>query len=128
MSEKPVKVGIVGLGRWARVLTRAAQKSDKLKIVSGYSRSEEKRAAFQRDTGIAAAPDMKTMLADPSIEGVILTVPNEQHLPVAAQVAAAGKHVYTEKPIACDARGRARHRRAREGSTASPSPSATAPA
>ena len=40
------------------------------------------------------------MLADPEIEGVILTVPNEQHLPVAREVAKAGKHVYTEKPIA----------------------------
>jgi predicted dehydrogenase len=34
------------------------------------------------------------------IEGAILTVPNEQHLPVAAEVARAGKHIYTEKPIA----------------------------
>jgi predicted dehydrogenase len=40
------------------------------------------------------------MLADPAIEGVILTVPNEQHLPLAREVAKAGKHVYTEKPIA----------------------------
>src|SRR4030088_946645 len=40
------------------------------------------------------------MLADPEIKGVILTVPNEQHLPVAIEVARAGKHVYTEKPIA----------------------------
>jgi predicted dehydrogenase len=96
----PVKVGIVGLGRWAKVLARAAEKSDRLKIVAGYSRSEEKRAGFAKETGIAAAPDMKTMLADPEIAGVILTVPNEQHLPVAAEVARAGKHVYTEKPIA----------------------------
>jgi len=96
----PVKVGIVGLGRWAKVLARAAEKSDKLKIVAGYSRSEEKRAGFAKETGIAAAPDMKTMLSDPEIAGVILTVPNEQHLPVAAEVARAGKHVYTEKPIA----------------------------
>jgi predicted dehydrogenase len=100
MSAEPVKVGIIGLGRWARVLARAAKKSDKLQIVAGYSRSEEKRAAFAKDTGIPAAPDMKTLLSDPEIKGVILTVPNEQHLPVAAQVAAAGKHVYTEKPIA----------------------------
>ena len=34
MTAEPVKVGIVGLGRWAKVLTRAAQKSDKLEIVS----------------------------------------------------------------------------------------------
>jgi predicted dehydrogenase len=45
-------------------------------------------------------PDLAPMLADPAIEGVILTVPNEQHLPLALEVAKAGKHVYTEKPIA----------------------------
>ena len=99
MTE-PVKVGIVGLGRWAKVLTRASQKSDKLKIVAGYSRSEEKRAAFAQEMGVPAVPDLKTMLADPAIKGVILTVPNEQHLPVALEVARAGRHVYTEKPIA----------------------------
>jgi predicted dehydrogenase len=99
MTE-PIKVGIVGLGRWAKVLTRASKKSDKLAIVSGYSRTADKRDAFTREFGLAAAPDLATMLADPAIKGVILTVPNEQHLPVAAQVARAGKHVYTEKPIA----------------------------
>jgi predicted dehydrogenase len=100
MRTDPVQLGIVGLGRWARVLTRAAAKSDKLKIVSGFSRSEEKRQSFERDMGVPAAPDLKSMLADPAIQGVILTVPNEQHLPVARDVARAGKHVYTEKPIA----------------------------
>jgi len=100
MSNAPVKMGIVGLGRWAKVLTRASKQSDKLRIVSGFSRSEEKRAAFERETGVLAAPDLKAMLSNPEIKGVILTVPNEQHLPMAEQVARAGKHVYTEKPIA----------------------------
>ena len=100
MDAQPLKVGIVGLGRWARVLARAAGKSGALTIVAGYSRSDEKRSAFQRETGVPAVSTLDAMLADPSIRGVIITVPNEQHLPVAAQVAAAGKHVYTEKPIA----------------------------
>jgi len=100
MSNSPIKVGIIGLGRWAKVLTRAASKSTQIKIVAGFSRSEEKRQAFQQEMGVPAVPDMKTMLADPEIKGVILTVPNEQHLPVATEVAKAGKHVYTEKPIA----------------------------
>lgn len=100
MSTYPVKVGIVGLGRWAKVLARAAAQSEKIKIVSGYSRSHEKRAAFQQETSVACVPDLKTLLADPQVRGVILTVPNEQHLPVAAEVARARKHVYTEKPIA----------------------------
>jgi predicted dehydrogenase len=100
MTSELVKVGIVGLGRWAKVLTRASLQSDELKIVAGYSRSEEKRAAFREEFGIAVMPDLATMLVDREIEGVILTVPNEQHLPLAREVAKAGKHVYTEKPIA----------------------------
>jgi predicted dehydrogenase len=100
MASNQVKLGIVGLGRWAKVLARAAQASDALRIVAGYSRTEEKRAAFQKEFGVAATPDLATMLADPGIEGVILTVPNEQHLPLAREVAKAKKHVYTEKPIA----------------------------
>jgi predicted dehydrogenase len=99
-SMDVVKVGIVGLGRWASVLARAATKSAKLKIVSAYSRTEEKRRAFAHEFGIAPAPDLSALLADPAIQGVLLTVPNEQHLPLAIEVAKAGKHVYTEKPIA----------------------------
>jgi predicted dehydrogenase len=100
MSADVVKVGIVGLGRWAHVLARAAAQSPELKIVAGYSRSEDKRQAFERRFGIPSAPSFEAMLANPDIQGVLLTVPNEQHLPLAIEVAKAGKHVYTEKPIA----------------------------
>ena len=96
-----VNLGIVGLGRWAKVLTRAVSgKSDKLQIVAAYSRSQNKRDEFQQELGVPSVPDMQTMLANSDIKGVILTVPNEQHLLLAEQVAQAGKHVYTEKPIA----------------------------
>ena len=100
MGSAPVQLGIIGLGRWAKVLTRAAQKSDKLKIACGFSRSAETRNAFTQDFGIPTTTELSAMLANPDIKGVILTVPNEQHLPVAREVAQAGKHVYTEKPIA----------------------------
>jgi predicted dehydrogenase len=100
MSASRVKVGIVGLGRWAKVLTRASKNSDKLQIIAGYSRSEEKRQGFAGEMGVPAVPDLATMLADPEIKGVIITVPNEQHLTLAREIAKAKKHVYTEKPIA----------------------------
>ena len=97
----PVKMGIVGLGRWAKVLTRAvAGKSDQLQIIAGYSRSQDKRDEFAKEFGVPGVADMQAMLSNPDIRGVILTVPNEQHWPLAEQVAKAGKHVYTEKPIA----------------------------
>jgi len=100
MGTETVNVGIVGLGRWAKVLARAAAKSDALKIVAAYSRSEERRQAFEREVGVPSVPALEAMLSNPAVEGVILTVPNEQHLPLAVEVAQARKHVYTEKPIA----------------------------
>ena len=100
MSSNRVKVGIVGLGRWAKVLTRAARASEAIEIVAGYSRSEQSRADFQQEFGVRSLPDLATLLSNPELKGVILTVPNEQHLPLAREVAKAGKHVYTEKPIA----------------------------
>jgi predicted dehydrogenase len=100
MSADVVNVGIVGLGRWAKVLARAAAKSSEIRIAAGYSRSAETRQAFEREFGIPSVPDLATMLGNRDIAGVVLTVPNEQHLPLAIEVAKAGKHVYTEKPIA----------------------------
>jgi len=98
--QAPVKLAIVGLGRWAKVLARAARGSTELVISAAYSRTPEKRAAFEAEFGVPGAADLESLLADPSIRGVVLTVPNEQHRPLAERVAAAGKHVYTEKPIA----------------------------
>ncbi len=100
MTANPVKIGIVGLGRWAKVLTRAAARSEKIKIVTAFSRSEEKRTAFEQDTGVPTVPDLKAMLSNCEVEGAILTVPNEQHLAVAAEVAKARKHVYTDQDLA----------------------------
>ena len=100
----PVKVGIVGLGRWARTLTHAVQQSSKLKIVAAYGVLPEERRTYEQELGAAygirVMPDLASLLADPEVEGAILTVPNEEHWPVAREVARAGKHVYTEKPIA----------------------------
>jgi predicted dehydrogenase len=100
----PVKVAIIGLGRWARTLTHAVQQSSKLKIVAAYGVLPEERRTYAVELGdrygIRVMPDLGSLLSDPQVEGAILTVPNEEHWPVAREVARAGKHVYTEKPIA----------------------------
>ncbi len=96
----PVNLGVVGLGRWARVLSAAMGRSDRLRLHAATSRSQEKRDAFAGEYGCQVYPDLASMLLDPDLEGVVITVPNDQHLAVARQVAEAGKHVYVEKPIA----------------------------
>ena len=104
---EPVKVGIIGLGRWARVLTHAAKLSGEIEIVAGFSRSLEKRSAFASETGISVVSDLPSLLSDPDIKGVILTVPNEQHLPVALEsghLAGVAVDVFSSEPPAADNR------------------------
>ena len=99
-TAKLAKFGIVGLGHCATWLAHAAAKSDKLKIIAAYSRSEQKRRSFQLETHIPVVSDLKTLLSYPMIDGVIVTTPPDQHLPIATEAAKAKKHVYIESPIA----------------------------
>lgn len=95
-----VGLGVVGLGRWARVLANAAGRSDRLRIVGGFSRSAEKRAAFARDYRGREFASLDALLRDPEVEGVVVTTPNHEHASVIRAAAEAGKAVFVDKPIA----------------------------
>ncbi len=100
MSD-PVRLASVGLGRWARVLAKGIQRSDTVQLFSCFTRNEERRRAFQEDFGVPrAAATYEELLADPDVEGVIITTPNDTHREVIAMAVDAGKGVYTDKPIA----------------------------
>jgi predicted dehydrogenase len=72
-----------------------------IELVSCFSRSSERRAAFQVDLGIPrSASTLDELLADPEIEGVLVTTPNDTHKAVILECLDAGKGVYTDKPIA----------------------------
>jgi len=100
MTEK-VRLASVGLGRWARVQARGAQRGNVIELVSCYSRDEAKRTAFQAEFNIGrSAPSFEALLADDEVEGIILTTPNDTHRELIEQALKAGKPVYTDKPIA----------------------------
>lgn len=99
MSD-PIRLAPVGLGRWARVLARGAQRGDAVELVSCFSRREEARTAFQEEFGIGrSAATYDELLADDEVEGVIVTTPNDTHREVISAALRAGKGVYTDKPI-----------------------------
>jgi len=97
---EPVKVACVGMGWWSDVLADAIKRSDKLKIVACFSRSDEKRRAFAAKYGCAAAPSFEAILSDRQIEAIINTTPNNVHLETTRAAARAGKNVFLDKPIA----------------------------
>lgn len=94
-----LQTALIGVGAWGKVLAKAATQSQTIELTTCVGRNPERLAAFSRDTGIPAR-DIDAVLADKTIAAVVLAVPNEAHLEFARRAAAAGKHIYIEKPIA----------------------------
>ena len=100
MSTSPLRVACIGIGWWSDVLADAIQRSGKLEILSCYTRSEENRQKFAAKYRCRPAASYEAMLADTEIEAIINTTPNDVHLATTCAAAAAGKHVFLDKPIA----------------------------
>jgi predicted dehydrogenase len=100
VNTSPLRVACIGIGWWSDVLADAIQRSGKLEIVSCYTRSEEKRKNFAAKYRCRPAESYEAVLADTGIEAIINTTPNDVHLATTRAAAAAGKHVFLDKPIA----------------------------
>jgi predicted dehydrogenase len=100
VNPAPLKVAALGMGWWSDVLADAIKRSGKLAIASCFSRSKEKREKFAAKYGCKAAASYDEILSDPGIAAVINTTPNATHLETTRAAAAAGKHVFLDKPIA----------------------------
>ncbi|MGZ3305413.1 MAG: oxidoreductase [Asticcacaulis sp.] len=98
MAYKPVKTCVVGFGSAGRIihvpLVRATPGLELAAVVS--SRPAEVEAAAP---GTAVFADFDAMVADPSIELVVLATPNTLHAPQAVAALRAGKNVVIDKPF-----------------------------
>jgi predicted dehydrogenase len=100
MSQAPLPVACLGMGWWSDVLADAVRRSQELEIVACYTRAEDKRRSFAAKYHCRAAASYDEILKDCSIAAIINTTPNNVHLETTRQAAAAGKHVFLDKPIA----------------------------
>jgi predicted dehydrogenase len=100
MAVAPLRVACIGMGWWSDVLADAILRSGTLEIAACYTRSPDKRAAFAAKYGCRPAASYEAILADPEIEAIVNTTPNDVHLETTGAAAAAGKHVFLDKPIA----------------------------
>lgn len=64
-----------------------------------YSRSPEKREKFAARFGTGMHESFDAILADPAVNAVILSTPHSMHAEHVTAAAAAGKHVFVEKPF-----------------------------
>src|SRR5262249_57551228 len=95
-----VRAAIVGLGRWGRSLVAAVQgKSDAIRFVAGHTRTRAAAEDFCREHDIKLADSFEALLSDRAVDAVVLATPHSQHETQVLAAAAAGKHVFVEKPI-----------------------------
>ena len=104
-----VRAAIVGIGRWGRTLVGGVQgKSTALRFTAGHNRTRANAEAFCAEHGIALRDSLDQILADPAIDAVVFATPHSEHGPQVERAAAAGKHVFMEKPFTLDRRSAAR--------------------
>ncbi|MBI4194739.1 MAG: Gfo/Idh/MocA family oxidoreductase [Betaproteobacteria bacterium] len=94
-----IKAAIYGLGRWGNRLVESVRNSEKIRIVKGISRTPEGHREFSEKTGIRVVSSFGRVLKDPEIDAVVLATPHSLHHKQIMQAAAAGKHVFVEKPM-----------------------------
>ena len=101
MSERPVTVGVVGLGYWGPNLARNFDRlpgAELRWICDGSQQALDRFAALYPDARTSG--DLDELLADPELDAVVVATPVPTHAALATRVVEAGKHCFVEKPLA----------------------------
>jgi predicted dehydrogenase len=97
-----IKAAIVGMGWWGRTLVDAVQAdSEQIRFVAGTTRTMSPEVqTFAAAQKLKLVDSYEALLADKTIDAVVLATPHSMHSPQTVAAAQAGKHVFCEKPFA----------------------------
>ncbi|OOG69612.1 Gfo/Idh/MocA family protein [Algoriphagus sp. A40] len=107
-EDKVLRVAIMGLGSYGTRVAEAMKDCKRAKLVGVVSGTPSKVETWKQKYGI---PDKNCynyetfdqIKDNPDIDVVYMTTPNSLHKPHCLSIAAAGKHVISEKPMALNA-------------------------
>ena len=95
----PVRVGVVGCGIIAKRYVTDSAAFDTWQPVACADLDTASAEAFAAEHGLRAE-SVDELIADPEVELVLNLTPPNAHAPLTRSALAAGKHVYSEKPLA----------------------------
>ena len=98
-GEAPTKVGVVGLNYWGPNLARNFAELAELAWICDLEEDLRGRMAARYPSARATA-DYGDLLADDSLDAIVIATPVPTHYELAKQALEAGKHVFVEKPPA----------------------------
>lgn len=107
-ADKPIGLGIAGLGMAGAVMVRAAVRHPAFRLAAAAEPQAGPRLAFAGDFKANIHSDIHGLCDDPAVDAIYIATPHQFHAEHASLAAAAGKHVILEKPMAltladCDA-------------------------
>jgi UDP-N-acetyl-2-amino-2-deoxyglucuronate dehydrogenase len=101
VTDRKVRFALVGCGRIAKShLDALAKHADTCELVDVCDVDPQALQAAAQATGARAHASLSAMLAATNADAVILTTPSGLHPGQAIEVARAGRHVVSEKPMA----------------------------
>jgi predicted dehydrogenase len=95
----PARIGLIGCGNISPAYLRASNTFPQLEIVVCADVVPEAARKREKEYGIRAV-SVDEVFSDASIEIVLGLTPPQNHAPIIRRALEAGKHAYTEKPLA----------------------------
>lgn len=102
VKDDPVRVGHIGTGTRGWSLIRGTGKSDSAKVVAVcdvYQPHVKRGVEAARNDDVKTYSDYHDLLADQTIEAVVIATPDHWHEQMVLDAVAAGKAVYCEKGL-----------------------------
>jgi len=94
-------VGIIGYGYWGPNLVRNFGEAPGARVVAVSDLRAERLAQVKaRYPAVETTTDWRALVANPSVDAVIVATPVSSHFELAMAALRAGKHVLVEKPLA----------------------------
>jgi D-xylose 1-dehydrogenase (NADP+, D-xylono-1,5-lactone-forming) len=102
-ASRPLRWGLMGTARVNRHVIPALRASSRHVLVAVASRDRARGDAYAREWAIPRALlGYQSLLDDPDVQAVYISLPNSLHVPWTLAALEAGKHVLCEKPMALD--------------------------
>ncbi len=99
--DRKIRFALIGCGRIAKNHFSALVKhADRCELLDVCDIDPTALASAERDTGARGHSNLTALLAATNADIVILTTPSGLHSEQAMEIAASGRHVMTEKPMA----------------------------
>ena len=99
-GKRPLNVAIIGCGNIAGPYADDFGNYDEIRLAGVADIDAARAEAFAADHGTSAYPTIEALLADPAVDLVANLTTQHAHAAVTTACFDAGKHVWTEKPLA----------------------------